>query len=142
VRFDDLRHGPVTQVPSEQCGDLLLRDRLGQWTYQFAVVCDDIEFGTDVIIRGDDLLASTGRQMLLHEQLGRVASPLVLHHPLVLHPDGKKLSKSSGDTALHELRAIGWTPEQVLGHAAWRGGLQGSPAEMSAPDLASLWHLP
>ncbi len=141
VTFDDLRHGPVTQVPSDQCGDLLLRDRLGQWTYQFAVVCDDLEFGTDVIIRGDDLLASTGRQLLLGAQLGRVAAPLVLHHPLVLHPDGTKLSKSSGDTALHELRTLGWAPEQVLGHAAWLGGLQGSPEAISAPSLAALWHL-
>ncbi len=139
VRFDDLRHGRITQVPADQCGDLLLRDRLGQWTYQFAVVVDDIECGTSVIIRGDDLLASTGRQILLSEQLGHVASPVVVHHPLVVHPDGTKLSKSNGDTALHELRALGWTAERVLGHAAWLGGLTAADAELGPDDLALLW---
>lgn len=139
VTFDDLRHGPVTQQPSAQCGDLLVRDRLGQWTYQFAVVVDDMHQGVDVIIRGDDLLESTGRQWMLAALLGRETPPLVLHHPLVTHPDGTKLSKSSGDTALAELRAGGWTADRVLGEAAWRGGLQARPAPVSAAYLAQLW---
>ena len=55
-RFDDLRLGRQVQEPAEQCGDLLVRDRLGHWTYQFAVVVDDMEQGVDVVIRGEDLL--------------------------------------------------------------------------------------
>src|SRR5262245_60545819 len=64
-RFVDLRHGPLEQRPSEQCGDLLARDREGNWTYQFAVTVDDLEQGVTHVIRGDDLLASTGRQIQL-----------------------------------------------------------------------------
>ncbi len=139
VEFDDLRHGPQRQVPARQCGDLLLRDRLAQWTYQFAVVVDDMAHGVDVIIRGDDLLPSTGRQVLLRQALDGTAFPLVLHHPLVRHPDGTKLSKSKGDTALASLRAAGWTAQRVLGQAAWLGGLQATPAPLEVADLPALW---
>ena len=59
-RFDDARLGPREQMPAAQCGDLLLRDRLGQWTYQFAVVVDDLRHGVDLVVRGEDLLESTG----------------------------------------------------------------------------------
>ena len=139
VRFDDLRHGALTQQPALQCGDVLLRDRLGQWTYQFAVVVDDIRQGIDLVIRGDDLLESTGRQAMLAGMLGRAAPPLTLHHGLVTHPDGSKLSKSRGDTALAELRDAGWSAAQVLGHAAWLGGLQSQPVPLDAADLPTLW---
>ena len=139
VAFDDLRHGLQRQTPSAQCGDLLVRDRLGQWTYQFAVVVDDWRHGIDLVIRGDDLLASTGRQRLLAAALGAESPAAVLHHPLIVHADGTKLSKSQGDTGLRELRDAGWSPEQLLGHAAWLGGLQSSPAPIGANELAALW---
>ena len=58
VDFDNLAHGPTTQTPAAQCGDLLLRDRLGNWTYQLAVVVDDLLHGMDLVVRGDDLFAS------------------------------------------------------------------------------------
>jgi glutamyl-tRNA synthetase/glutamyl-Q tRNA(Asp) synthetase len=130
------------QQPSAQCGDLLLRDRFGQWTYQYAVVVDDLRQAIDVIIRGDDLLASTARQRMLAEALGASKLPHLLHHPLIMHPDGTKLSKSRGDTGLRELRSAGWSPEQVLGHAAWLGGLQREPAPLPAANLARLWSEP
>ena len=63
VAFRDLRLGDQLQVPAEQCGDLLVRDRAGNWTYQFAVVVDDLAQGVDMVVRGEDLLASTGRQI-------------------------------------------------------------------------------
>ena len=139
TQFDDLRHGPQQQVPALQCGDLLLRDRLGQPTYQFAVVVDDMRHGIDVVIRGDDLLASTGRQIMLAAQLGRTLPPMFLHHPLVRHADGTKLSKSRGDAGIRELRQAGWTPEQVLGRAAWLGGLQDQPEPCDAARLHEIW---
>ncbi|MES3033109.1 MAG: glutamate--tRNA ligase family protein [Gemmatimonadota bacterium] len=139
VHFDDLRHGPVAQQPSAQCGDLLLRDRLGQWTYQFAVVVDDLRQHVSLVIRGDDLLPSTARQLLLATALGASEPRRFLHHPLLLHPDGAKLSKSRGDAGLSELRAAGWTAPQVLGHAAWLGGLQSEPRPLDAGDMSSLW---
>jgi len=137
--FDDLRLGPQTQDPKTQCGDLLARDRLGQWTYQFAVTVDDWEQGTNLVIRGEDLLRSTGRQLRLARLLGRPTPPAFLHHPLLRHPDGRKLSKSARDTGLAELRAAGWTAERVLGLAAQRSGLQPEPTARPAATLADLF---
>jgi len=113
-RFVDLRHGPQVQRPSEQCGDLLVRDRDGNWTYQFAATVDDLVQGVTLVIRGDDLLASTGRQIQLARLLGRDEPPEFLHHALIMKSPDQKLSKSDGDTGIRELRARGWTPRQVI----------------------------
>lgn len=121
--FRDLRLGPINQVPSEQGGDLLIRDRQGQWTYQFAVVVDDFNQGVDLVIRGEDLLSSTGRQLQLSSLLGRAAPPAFLHHPLLTDEGGRKLSKANGETGLRELRAAGYTVERLLGLAALALGL-------------------
>jgi len=112
-RFDDLRLGPQAQQPSAQCGDVLARDREGNWTYQFAVVVDDWNQGVDLVVRGEDLLDSTGRQILLARLLGRPEPPAFLHHPLIMKSPAQKLSKSDADTGIRELRAKGWSAEQV-----------------------------
>jgi glutamyl-Q tRNA(Asp) synthetase len=116
-RFVDLRHGPQAQQPSAQCGDLLVKDRDGNWTYQFAATVDDFVQGVTLVIRGDDLLASTGRQIQLARLLGRSDPPQFLHHPLIMKSPGQKLSKSDGDSGIRELRARGWTREQVIAQA-------------------------
>lgn len=115
--FDDGLCGPQEQEPAEQCGDLLIRDRLGNWTYQFAVVVDDIAQGITDVIRGMDLLASTGRQMRLARLLGRTEPPRFAHHPLVMKSATEKLSKSDGDTGVRDLRAAGWTAAEVVARA-------------------------
>jgi glutamyl-tRNA synthetase/glutamyl-Q tRNA(Asp) synthetase len=112
--FVDERLGPRTQTPSDQCGDLLIRDRLGNWTYQFAVAVDDLDQGVDLVIRGEDLLSSTARQIRLARLLGRTAAPAFHHHALITHPDGSKLSKSAGDTGIRELRAAGRSADDVI----------------------------
>ena len=112
--FDDALLGRQTQSPAEQCGDLLIRDRLGNWTYQFAVTVDDWRQGIDLVIRGVDLLASTGRQIQLARLLGREAPPTFMHHPLIMKSPGQKLSKSDGATAIRELRAAGWTRDRIF----------------------------
>ncbi len=122
-RFDDLRLGEQAQNPSEQCGDLLLRDREGQWTYQFCVVVDDMRHSVDLVIRGEDLLDSTGRQIRLARLLGREEPPRFLHHPLILDEEGHKLSKRTAAGPIRELRDAGRTVETVLGEAAFRVGL-------------------
>lgn len=137
--FDDLRLGPQAQEPAAQCGDLLVRDRRGQWTYQFAVVVDDMEQGVDVVIRGEDLLQSTGRQIRVGRLLGRGQPPRFLHHPLLMKADGRKLSKSAGDTGIGELRTAGVRPEEVLGRAAVLAGLLDAPRPLAAADLPSLF---
>ena len=119
-RFVDLRLGPQEQRPSAQCGDLLVRDREGNWTYQFAATVDDHVQGVTLVIRGVDLLDSTGRQIQLARLLGREAPPAFLHHPLIMKTPDQKLSKSDGDTGIRELRAKGWTPAQAIAHALSR----------------------
>ena len=148
-RFVDLRHGPQVQSPSEQCGDLLVRDREGNWTYQFAATVDDLEQGVTLVIRGDDLLTSTGRQIQLARLLGRVEPPGFLHHPLIMKPipaagggfgaSSQKLSKSDGDTGIRELRANGWTPAQVIGRAARLAGLSPTDDPLAADQVPSLF---
>jgi glutamyl-tRNA synthetase/glutamyl-Q tRNA(Asp) synthetase len=112
-RFVDERLGPQEQDPSAQCGDVLIRDRRGNWTYQFCVAVDDMAQRIDLVIRGVDLLPSTGRQIRLARLLGRGEPPRYLHHPLIMKSADQKLSKSDGDTGVRELRARGWTRAEV-----------------------------
>jgi glutamyl-tRNA synthetase/glutamyl-Q tRNA(Asp) synthetase len=121
--FEDLLLGAIEQTPADQCGDLLLRDRNGQWTYQFAATVDDMLQGVTHIIRGADLLSSTARQLRLARMLGRRDTPLYLHHPLVLKPNGEKLSKSAADTGVRELRRAGMSAADVIALATERAGL-------------------
>ena len=121
--FDDRRLGRQEQRPAEQCGDLLVRDRDGNWTYQFAVVVDDWLQDVNLVIRGEDLLDSTGRQIQLARLLGRTEPPAFLHHELLMKSATQKLSKSDGDTGVRDLRAKGWTAEAVIDRAVSLAGL-------------------
>ena len=112
--FDDLLLGRQQQDPSVQCGDILIRDRIGNWTYQFAVSVDDLQQGIDTVVRGEDLLESTGRQIRLARLLGRDRPAAYAHHPLIMKSAGQKLSKSDGDSGVRDLRARGWTPQMVI----------------------------
>lgn len=120
--FDDAALGVQRQEPAAQCGDLLVRDRAGLWTYQFAVAVDDMAEAITDVIRGRDLLASTGRQIRLARLLGRDAPPRFLHHPLIVE-GGRKLSKARGDTGIGQLRRAGVRPQAVLEQARRLAGL-------------------
>ena len=135
----DLRHGVLAQRPSEQCGDLAVRDRDGHWTYQFAVTVDDWEQGINLVIRGDDLLDSTGRQVALAGLLGRQEPPLFLHHALLFTAAGEKLSKSAGDTGVRSLRAAGARPDEVIGRAAAAVGLAEPGTRIPATEVQALF---
>ena len=115
--FVDGRLGPQVQDPSVQCGDVLVRDRLGNWTYQWAVVVDDHLQCVSHVVRGEDLLASTGRQIRLARLAGRLEPPTFLHHALVMKSPTQKLSKSDGDTSVRDLRAAGWTAARIIAAA-------------------------
>lgn len=112
--FDDLRLGPQVQIPAEQCGDLLVRDRHGHWTYQFVATVDDMEQGITLVIRGMDLLQSTGRQIQLARMLGRTTPPAFYHHALVMKSPDQKLSKSGRDTGIREMRQAGRTRDEIV----------------------------
>jgi glutamyl-tRNA synthetase/glutamyl-Q tRNA(Asp) synthetase len=137
-RFDDLRHGPQQQRPSDQCGDVVVRDRDGNWTYQFAAAVDDDAQGITLIIRGDDLLESTGRQLQLARLLGRRTPPRFLHHPLIMKSATQKLSKSDRDTGVRDLRAGGWAPERVVGEALFQAGVLPQPRAVQIGELPSI----
>ena len=118
--FDDLLLGAQVQEPAAQCGDLVIRDRLGNWTYQFVAAVDDFRQGIDLVIRGQDLLASTGRQIRLARLLGREQPATFAHHELIMKSPTQKLSKADGDTGVRDLRAAGWTTERVLTSTRFR----------------------
>ena len=141
-RFEDLRHGVQEQRPFEQCGDMLVKDRHGCWSYQFAVTVDDFEQGVTDVVRGDDLLPSTGRQIQLSRLLGRREPPRFFHHPLVMKSAAQKLSKSDGDTGVRALRDGGWTAARVIGHAASLVGLIPGPRPLPLDALPALVYPP
>jgi glutamyl-Q tRNA(Asp) synthetase len=138
-RFVDGLIGPQQQDPAALCGDLLLRDRDGHWTYQFAVTVDDTRQAVTDVIRGADLLSSTGRQIRLARMLGRSGPPAFHHHPLLLNASGNKLSKSSGDTGVRELRASGMSADEVIGRAAHAAGLVDTIRPMNAGEVHQLF---
>jgi glutamyl-tRNA synthetase/glutamyl-Q tRNA(Asp) synthetase len=138
-QFEDALLGTIAQDPADQYGDILLRDRDGHWTYQFAVTVDDCRQNVALVIRGADLVDSTGRQMALARMLGRRTPPVFLHHPLILKAGGEKLSKSERDTGIRELRAAGLGAAAVIGRAAAAAGLLSAPRDVSAGDVAALF---
>ena len=141
---DDLLRGPLEQSPDTQCGDLAIVDRDGHWTYQFAVTVDDLLQEVTLVIRGADLVSSTGRQVRLGRLLiaagvaRRPWPPLYLHHPLIFDAAGKKLSKSTGATGVRHLRAANVPAPQVIGRAAAAAGLIDSGALLPAADAGRL----
>lgn len=137
--FDDGLLGVQRQVPLAQCGDVLVRDRLSNWTYQWVASVDDTVQGITLIVRGRDLVDSTGRQIQLARLVGR-ATPLVfVHHPLIMKSPTQKLSKSDGDSGIRDLRAAGWTAARVIGHAAHAVGLQKADRPVRASDSLTLF---
>lgn len=137
--FEDALQGTVTQVPAEDCGDVLLRDRDNNWTYQFTVTVDDIRDRVTLVIRGADLLSSTGRQIRLARMIGRSTPPCFLHHPLIVGASGHKLSKSNRDTGVRDLRAAGATAPDVIGRAAAAVGLVPPHTPIDAAEVERLF---
>jgi glutamyl-tRNA synthetase len=126
VAFDDALRGRVTQDVEHEVGDFVIRRSDGVASYQLAVVVDDALSGITHVLRGDDLLSSTPRQMLLQRALG-LPTPQYAHVPLLMQRDGKRLAKRDGASTVAGLRALGWSPERVVGQlAAWSGLGDGS----------------
>jgi len=121
IVFQDLALGECRQTPREQCGDFSLRDRAGQWTYQFCCVCDDIRQGIHLVVRGEDILSSTGRQIQLFHALGH-SCPAYFHHPLVYDAHGEKLSKRQRSESITRLREAGISANEVIGRTIFLAG--------------------
>ncbi len=135
--FDDEVAGRVSLDPSVSVGDFPLWTRRGAPGYQLAVVVDDARQGVTRVVRGDDLLDSTARQLRLIRALG-LPVPRYAHLPLVLGPDGRRLAKRHGDTRVDRYREADVPPERVIGLVArWSGVDPGADAGMSALEFAS-----
>ena len=113
---------------------MLVKDRDGNWTYQFAVTVDDLDQGVTLVIRGDDLLASTGRQIQLARLLGRTVPPHYLHHALVMKSATQKLSKADRDTSVRDMRVSGMSVDDVIGGAMHAAGFAPTDAPMARAD--------
>jgi glutamyl-tRNA synthetase/glutamyl-Q tRNA(Asp) synthetase len=134
IKWHDLRLGDYAENPKLQCGDFPLKDRLGCYTYQFAVCVDDINEGITHVVRGEDLLPSTARQIALMEILGRPTPPKYLHHPLLVDSSGKKLSKREKSHSIREDRDAGVSPQELLGRVLHKAGFLG-PSEPASTSL-------
>lgn len=115
VTVQDEFAGELTMIPAHEAGDFVIWTKRGMPAYQLAVVVDDARQGVTRVVRGDDLLPSAGRQVLLYEALGLGPTPTYTHLPLVVGPDGRRLAKRHGDTRLTAYRAQGVPVERILG---------------------------
>ena len=158
VTWTDQLRGIMRATPAEQLGDFVIAR--GKWpgappsdlhptekhhelviahtdfipSYQLAVAVDDHDMQVTEVVRGDDLIFSTYRQLAILEHLGWPA-PRYMHVPLMIGPDGRRLAKRHGDTRLSAFRQRGVSPERVVGYLAWTLGLQATPAALYASDL-------
>src|SRR4029450_2622896 len=112
VRFDDLVHG-VIQIEGAQIEDFVILRSDGQPTYHLSVVSDDIEMAITHVIRGDDHISNTPKQILIYQALG-ASLPQFAHVPLILGPDKKRLSKRHGATSVIEYAKQGYLPEAMV----------------------------
>ena len=116
------------------CGDMVVRRADGVYVYQLAVTVDDGEAGVTEVVRGMDLLSSAPRQMYLQELFG-FSHPVYAHVPMLLAPDGRRLSKRDRDLDLGVLRQR-LTPETLIGILAHAAGLIDRETPISAEELA------
>ncbi len=131
----DLCQGTFRQNLSTDCGDFVVRRADGCYVYQLAVTVDDGEAGVTEVVRGMDLLGSAPRQMYLQELFGFL-HPSYGHVPMLLAPDGRRLSKRDKDLDLGQLR-LRLTPETLIGKLAFAAGLTDNDVPISAKELAT-----
>ena len=126
VAFVDLLSGRHEINVAATVGDFVVAKTPEQPAYQLAVVADDIDQGVTEVVRGDDLIPSTARQILVYRALG-AEPPLYGHAPLVVGPDGKRLAKRHGESRIAALRQMGVTSERVVSALAGWSGLPPLP---------------
>jgi glutamyl-tRNA synthetase len=138
--FADVFRGPI-EIDLHRCGgDFVVWKSAGTPAYQLAVVVDDASMGVTEVLRGDDLISSTPRQLLLYEALD-LTSPRFIHVPLVIGEDGRRLAKRHGDTRLSTMRQAGVRSEMVLGWLGWSCGWLPKIEAISIKELLSIFRL-
>lgn len=129
---DDLIRGEI-RFPNRSYDDFVIARGDGSVLYNFAVAVDDAEMEITDVIRGDDHLSNTPKQLMVLEALGHPA-PRYAHVPLLHGPDGKKLSKRHGAASVQELRAAGYLPEAVRNYVALLGWGPGDDETLLSTD--------
>ncbi len=137
--IEDQYRGRV-RVGSEFGGDFVVWKSSDTPAYQLAVVVDDAAMNVTEVVRGDDLIPSTPRQLQLYEALG-LKAPRFTHVPLVVGPDGRRLAKRHGDTRLAALRGKGVRAEALVGLLAWSCGWMPEIESIRAADLLTVFRL-
>ncbi|MFV0349824.1 MAG: tRNA glutamyl-Q(34) synthetase GluQRS [Halodesulfovibrio sp.] len=133
IGFHDVLRGDICLTWEECGGDFAVRRSDGVFAYQLAVVIDDADQHITQIVRGDDILHCTPRQVLVYRLLGKPV-PTYAHVPLVFDHEGERLAKRHRHFELSMMREAGIRPEAVVGYLAFRAGLQPEPAP-ARPDI-------
>lgn len=140
VTFNDVARGDIS-FDTTELGDFVIAKDFESPLYHLAVVVDDFEMGVTHIIRGDDAISNTPRQILIQEALG-AERPVYVHLPMILSSDKSKLSKRHGAIAVTEYREAGYLPEAILNFVALMGWSPGGDLEiLSLPDMKKLFSL-
>lgn len=133
--FDDGFVGPRQVDTAAGSGDFVVWTKRGNAAYQLAVVVDDHDASVTQIVRGDDLIDSAGRQLLLYRALGLTPEPTHWHIPLVRGEDGRRLAKRHGDSRIDAYRARGVSPERIVGLCAYWCGITTARTPMGAEEF-------
>ncbi len=134
LAFEDRVKGRQACVPSIALGDFPVTQKSGEPSYQLAVVVDDGMMGITEVVRGDDLVASTFRQLEIYAALG-FTPPVFAHVPLVRGTDGRRLAKRHGDSRLSQFRSQGVAPESIVAWAATSAGFDHRALEQAADEF-------
>jgi len=137
--FDDLVKGPI-RFDNEELDDLIIKRSNGSPTYHLAVVADDIDLGITHVIRGDDHVNNTPRQILIYEALGEPL-PLYAHLPMILGPDKGRLSKRHGAMSVLEYRDMGYLPHALLNALVRVGWSYGDQEKFTLEEMIEKFSL-
>lgn len=133
LAFVDRHMGRFSQRLDTECGDFVVLRSDGAFAYQLVVVVDDALSGVTEVVRGGDLIGSTPRQLWLYSMLG-LPAPVYAHHPVLLAPDGRRLSKREKSLDMGVLRSL-HTPQELVGQVAFLAGLQDDPQPLQLSEL-------
>lgn len=139
IVFEDLLRGKIVFPPDEVDDFIILRSD-GTPTYQFAVVIDDITMGVTHVIRGDDHISNTPKQLIIYQALS-ATPPKFAHIPMVLGPDGARLSKRHGARSILEYREEGYLPQAVVNYLARLGWGYGDQEYFTMEELIEKFDL-
>lgn len=134
VEWRDELLGPQSLDPVLKLGDFVVAKSDLTPSYQLAVVADDHKMDVTEVVRGDDLIYSTYRQLAILKHLG-IENPKYFHVPLVVGPDGRRLAKRHGDTRLKQFRDLGVSSRALVGYLAWTLGFLNEPRPIEPREL-------